>query len=107
MDNCLISYNDDNHYTQFWFNGDYIGSTEDVLALLEDMYYLGIGAGAYQDVSFKIIEINIDNVKLKDKDFEILHNYLSTPKEIDNRVWKKLYEQDFVNAVNIIRGELL
>lgn len=105
MNKYLFSYDDENHYKMFWFDGEYIGSTEEIMDLLTTMYGYGLEDDVYNPYEIKTIECNID-VDLSERDFEVLHNYLCFPRTIDNRVWKKLVEEDYVNAVNIIRGEL-
>lgn len=105
MKKFIFSYDDDNHYKMFWFDGEYIGSLEDISDLLITIYGYGLEDDPYNPYDIAIVECNID-VDLNEKDFDVLHNYLCKPRAIDNRVWKKLVKEDYVNAVNIIRGEL-
>ena len=106
MKKYLFSYDDDNHYQIFWLDGEYIGSLEDISDLLITMYGYGLEDDPYNPYEIAFVGCNICILNLKEEDLDVLHNYLCKPRTIDNRVWKKLIKEDYVNAVNIIKGEL-
>ena len=82
MKKFIFSYDDDNHYKMFWFDGEYVGSLEDIGDLLTTIYGYGLEDDPYNPYDIAIVECNID-VDLNEKDFDVLHNYLCKPRAIN------------------------
>lgn len=95
----LVSYNDDNHYTRFWFDGEFVGTSEDIMDLMSTMFFYGVEEGEYTNTNIKTIEISIFDIpeKLVDQ----VHNFLSNKGNFNNLQWKFLIKGDYKNFVNM------
>lgn len=95
----LVSYNDDNHYTNYWFDGDFIGTSENIMDLMETMFGYGIDEGEYSNTIFETLEISIFDIpeKLTDE----VHNYLSKGRAFNQKQWKYLIQKDYKNFINM------
>ena len=99
MKKYLLSYNDDNHDNQYWFDGEYLGT--DVLEILKDMYYYGLEDSDPEQV-IEIETIDIYIFDLNDDVGEIVHNLLSKGGMIRKPIWQALINKDY-QAIEILQ----
>lgn len=95
----LISYNDDNHYTKYWFDGEFVGTSEDIMELMQTMFCYGIEEGEYSNTILETLEISIFDIpkKLVNQ----VHNYLSKERAFNQKQWKYLTQKDYKNFINM------
>lgn len=103
MKKFILCYDDENHYKNFWFDNEYVGSTEDIFDLMSTMYGYGLEDDVYNPYEIDYVNINIDVDVETEEDFDTLHNYLCFPRQIDKQVWELLCKQEFQKAVEKIR----
>lgn len=100
----LISYNDDNHGTKFWFDGEYLG--EDTMEVAESMFGYGMEEGDYSLTRLKTKEICIwdfDDTNLTEQETDIIHCYLACADLIDREIWNCLIKEDYKKIINLIK----
>lgn len=98
MKKVLLSYNDDNHDTEFWFEGEYLGN--EPLQVMQQMFAFGMYEGEYSTTEVDTKELYI--LDLPEDVVDIIDNLLSKQKDIQKPIWNALIKEDFRAIPTII-----
>lgn len=91
----LVSYDDDIHYKKIWFDKELVGTTEDLMELLECMFYTGMEKGEYSTTQIEQLEISIFD--FPEDITDQLHEILSKKGCFTSEEWDYLTKKDYKN----------
>lgn len=107
MEDVFFSYNDDNHYINFWFNREFLGSTENPMDLVNNAFNYGVEEGeGYTDIDVDTIELYIFDLEdegLNEDEVDEIHCYLREQKVIDKDIWKLIVQKKWKDMAKLLQ----
>lgn len=99
--NSIILYNDDNHGSEVWVNGQIAGNTDDEVELLKNVFKMGTAVCAKPFISKKVYLCDLPE-DLTEEEVDNIHSFFMRSCQITQEQEDAIFRGDYKTLLQII-----